>query len=71
MATIPQVKPKKRTDKQSAAELYRVIEGHFDDLGLTEAERDKKYAALEQSLNARDASRAKSKSMACTPDASA
>jgi hypothetical protein len=59
MATIPQVTPKKRTDKELAAELRQVIEGHFDDLGLTEAQRDEEYAALEQSLNARDASRAK------------
>ncbi len=60
MATIPQVKPKRRTDEELAAELHRVIEGHFDDLGLTEAQRDEKYAALDRSLNARDASRAKS-----------
>jgi hypothetical protein len=59
MATIPQVKPKQRTDEELVAELRRVIEGHFDDLGLTAPERDKEYEALEQSLNARDASRAK------------
>jgi hypothetical protein len=27
-----------------------VIEGNFDDLGLTETERGEEYAALEQSL---------------------
>jgi hypothetical protein len=59
MATIAQVKPKQRTDEELVAELRQVIEGHFDDLGLTAAERDKEYEALEQSLNARDASRAK------------
>jgi len=59
MATIPQVKPKQRTDEELVSELHQVIESHFDDLGLTEAERDEEYAALEQSLNARDASRAK------------
>ena len=59
MATIPQVRPKKRTDEELAEELHRVIEGHFDNLGLTEAERDQEYTELEQSLNARDASRAK------------
>ncbi len=59
MATIPQARPKKRTDEELAAELHKVIEGHFDDQDLTQAERDKKYAQLERSLNARDASRAK------------
>lgn len=59
MATIPQVRPKKRTDEELAAELHRVIEGHFDELGLSAAQRDAEYADLEQSLNARDASRAK------------
>jgi hypothetical protein len=59
MATIPQVKPKQRTDEELVAELRQVIEGHFDNLGLSAAERDKEYEALEQSLNARDASRAK------------
>jgi hypothetical protein len=60
MATIPQIRPKKRTDKELAAELHRVIEGHFDQRGLNEAERDKRYTDLERSLNAKDAARAKS-----------
>jgi hypothetical protein len=60
MATIPQVKPKKRTDKDLAAELHKVIEEHFDDLRLTEVQRDEKYASLGRSLSARNASRAKS-----------
>jgi hypothetical protein len=59
MATIPQIKPKQRTDEELVSELRQVIESHFDDLGLTDAERDQEYDALEQSLNARDASRAR------------
>jgi len=53
MATIPQVKPKKRTDKELAAELHRLIEGCFDDMGLSQTERDARYDALDRSLNAR------------------
>jgi hypothetical protein len=60
MATIPQTRPKKRTDKELAEELHRVIEGHFDQHGLNEAERDKRYTGLHRSLNAKDAARAKS-----------
>jgi len=54
MEKFPQVKPKRRTDGELASELLQVIESHFDDLGLTLAQRDVHYAALEQSLNARD-----------------
>jgi hypothetical protein len=60
MATIPQVRPKKRTDEQLAAELGRVFESYFDDMGLTQEERDARYAAIDKSLDARDAARAKS-----------
>jgi len=59
VATIPQVNPKQRTDEELVSELHQVFESHFDDLGLTMPERDAEYAALEQSLNERDASRAK------------
>jgi hypothetical protein len=60
MATIPQARPKKRTDEELAAELHRVIEGHFDRQGLDQNERDKNYAKLKRSLNVKDASRARS-----------
>ena len=60
MATISQVRPKKRTDKELAAELGRVIESYFDDVGLTQQERDARYDALDKSLDARDSARAKS-----------
>ena len=57
MATIPQVSPKKRTLEEGAAELHRLIEEHFDEMGLTEAERDARYASLDRSLDARDRAR--------------
>jgi len=57
MATIPQVRPKKRTLKEGAAELHRLIEEHFDEMGLTEVERDARYASLDRSLDARDIAR--------------
>jgi hypothetical protein len=60
MATIPQVRPKKRTDKELAAELGYVMESYFNDMGLTQQERDARYAALDKSLDARDAAHAKS-----------
>jgi hypothetical protein len=60
MATVPQVRPKKRSDEELAAELGRVLESYFDDIGLTQAERDARYAAVDKSLDARDAARARS-----------
>ncbi len=60
MATIPQVKPQTGSTKELATEMRRAVEGHFDESGLTDAERESKYASLERSLNERDASRAKS-----------
>jgi hypothetical protein len=59
MATIPQARPKRRTLNESAKELHRLLEECFDDMGLTQAERDARYSALDRSLDAKDASRAK------------
>jgi hypothetical protein len=59
MATIPQVEPKRRTSEELAVELLQVVEEHFDGMGLTEAERDERYDALDRSLNARGATRAR------------
>lgn len=58
MATIPQVQPKS-TDTELAADLHRLIEGCFDDMELSTAERDSRYNALERSLDTSDASHAK------------
>jgi len=60
MATIPQVKQKRRTDRELAAELGRVLESYYDDIGLTQEQRAARYASLDESLNARDAAPAKS-----------
>ena len=62
MATIPQIEPKKRTSEELASELHRLIEGCFDDMGLSQQERDSRYRALDHSLDANDAARAKQKS---------
>ncbi len=59
MATIPQVEQKKRTMDEAAIEMHRLIEECFDDMGLSQQERDARYSALDRSLDARDASRAK------------
>jgi len=59
MAAIPRIVPKRRTDEELAAKLRRLIEGCFDDMGLSEAERDMRYEALDRSLDANDASLAK------------
>jgi hypothetical protein len=60
MATIPQTKPKQRTLDESAAELYRLLEEHFDQMGLTEAERDERYARAERRVTSAGAAHAKS-----------
>ena len=57
MATIPQPAPRKLNLEEAAAELYRLLEEHFDEMGLTEAQRDARYAALDRSLDARDIAR--------------
>ena len=58
MATIPQVEQKKRTSEEVAVDLLKLVEEHFDEMGLTEAERDERFEALDRSLSARDAVRA-------------
>jgi len=38
--------------KDAALELVRMLEAHFDDLGLSEEERDERYARAEHRVNA-------------------
>lgn len=63
MATLPQtdveqVEPSLTLD-EAAAELYKIVEGHFDDLGLTEAERNARYVSAREFLDTKDAANAK------------
>ena len=58
MAAISQVEQKTRTSQEVAADLLKLVEEHFDEMGLTEAERDERFEALDHSLSARDAVRA-------------
>jgi len=50
---IEQTKQKLSPD-EAAAELYKIVESHFDDLGLAEQEREARYASLRESLDAKD-----------------
>jgi hypothetical protein len=63
MATLSQVNVQQTesqmTLEQAAAELYKIVESHFDDLGLAEAQRDERYNSLRESLDAKDAASAK------------
>jgi hypothetical protein len=59
MATTPQVRPKKRTSEEVAVDMLKLVEEHFDEMGLSKAERDERYDALDRSLNAKDATRAR------------
>lgn len=64
MATIPQTEqmlvPARRSDSELVAELHGIFEGVFDEMGLTDAERDERYDSLESHLISNDVSRAKS-----------
>jgi hypothetical protein len=60
MATVPQAPPTSQTKEESARELLNVMENYFDDIGLTASERDGRYAALKNSLDAKDDARARS-----------
>ena len=69
MATIPQVKQVARktsgqetrpTLEEGAAELYHLLEQHFDEMGLTEAERDERYARAERRVISANAAGARS-----------
>ena len=53
--TLPDVQEKTPTLEESAAELYRLLEEHFDEMGLSEAERDVRYARAEQRVIAEGA----------------
>ena len=63
MATLPKSDIKMAEPKlsleEAAAELYKIVEGHNDELGLNEAERDNRYTSAREFLDAKDASRAK------------
>ena len=59
MATIPQVAAKRRTSEEVAVDLLKLVEEHFDEMGLSEAERDERFDALDRSLSAKDATRAR------------
>jgi hypothetical protein len=59
MAALSQIdvehaEPKLTLD-EATAELYKIVEGHFDDLGLTEQERDERYSNLRERLDSKDA----------------
>jgi hypothetical protein len=66
MATIPQVEQKRRTDEELAAELLELIDGYFDDIGLSQAEKDARYDALDEPASAGSSVRAKAGSSFCT-----
>jgi hypothetical protein len=57
--SLPRVQEEKPTLEEGAAELYRLLEEHFDEMGLTEAERDERYARAEQRVIAEGAADAK------------
>jgi hypothetical protein len=62
MATLPQIdveqtEPKLTLD-EAASELYKIVEGHFDSLGLSEEERDQRYISAREFLDAKDAANA-------------
>ena len=46
-------------DDPAVDEFYQLVEGHFDELGLTEADRDERYTRLEAKLDAQDAENAR------------
>ena len=39
--------------EEAGKKLYEIIEGYFDEIGLSEGERDKRYAKAEARVNAR------------------
>jgi hypothetical protein len=43
------------TREEAVNGLHSLIEGHFDEIGLSEAERDERYDKLRESLDAKDA----------------
>ena len=57
--SLPQVHEQRQTLEEGAAELYRLLEEHFDEMGLTEAQRDERYARAEQRVIAEGAVDAK------------
>ncbi len=64
MAMLPQTEIEQPapvlTLDEAAAELYKIVEAHFDDLGLTEAQRDERYTSAQQFLDAKNAETSKS-----------
>jgi hypothetical protein len=63
MATLPkseveQLEPKLSLD-EAAKQLLEIVESHYDELGLSQEERDQRYASAQEFLDAKSASRAK------------
>jgi hypothetical protein len=58
MATLPThdlVATESHISREQAVDgLYNVVESFFDDIGLSEAERDARYQKLRESLDASD-----------------
>jgi len=49
MATIAQERvPSNLSPDDAALEMVRLVEGYFDEIGLSEAERDERYARAEE-----------------------
>ena len=44
--------PEKQSLDQAAAEMVGILEEHFDELGLSEAQRDKRYERAERRVSA-------------------
>jgi hypothetical protein len=59
IATSPEVQSSTATIGDSANELYRLVEEHFDEMGLTEEERDERYSRAERRVIAQDAADAR------------
>jgi len=60
MATTAPARPETKISAEEATEqLYQILEGMFDEQGLSEEERDARYARLDTHLDAKDAAAAK------------
>ncbi len=69
MATAAPVIPVTKISAGDASEqLYLLIESAFDREGLTEEQRDARYASLTAHLDAKDNERARSQGLAGTRD---
>jgi hypothetical protein len=63
MATLPKMdvdQPVEQLSREAAVDgLYDVIEGFFDDCGLTESQRDERYNRLREHLKVTDVATAR------------